>query len=489
MEKNITRKEFMKQVGTCAAGLAGSAYLTGSQRVFGSNSEGRRPNFVFIFCDDLGWADLPCHGYRSVKAHGGWIVRGELKMPNIDRMAREGTLYTQFYVNSAVCSPSRTGIMTGQFPSRLGIHDYLARTELNQARGMPDYVDPSVTTVTGLLRDAGYATAHFGKWHLSGGGVKGAPAPEEYGIDRYNSCLKGSGGRVGSTEMIADETISFIESHRDSPFYINTWLYDPHSPLRPTEEQMEPYKHLSPRWGDNLSAFQVWFGVLTNIDRHVGRILDKLDELGLSENTVVIFSSDNGPESGLMSFTSHYAGVSSTNTGPFRGIKRSLYEGGIREPFIVRWPGTTPAGKVDTSAVISGVDFLPTICSLADVELPGDIHLDGENMAAVLKGKYREKSRPQMWENRFPVYGHVIHKSPILAIREGKWKLLMNPDRSRTELYDIPVDPTELNNLADRYPKVVKKLSEQLLKWQATLPKGPIHRDAGSNAYPWPKSR
>jgi len=485
--KNITRNEFLKRMGTCAAGFAGSAYMMKSKNIFSAQQGGKNPNFVFIFCDDLGWADLPAYGHRSVKAHGGWIVRGELKMPNIDRMAQEGTLFTQFYVNSAVCSPSRTGIMTGQFPGRLGIHDYLGNTELNQERGMPDYVDPSVTTVTGLLKDAGYATAHFGKWHLGSG--KDAPAPEKYGIDLYNTCLQGPGKRVGSTEMIADETITFIESHRETPFYINAWLYDPHSPLHPTEEQMKPYDNLSPGWGDHKGALQVWYAVLTNIDLHVGRILDKLDKLGLSENTVVIFSSDNGPESGLIPFISHYGGASSTNTGPFRGIKRSLYEGGIREPFIVRWPGGTPAGRVDASSVISGVDFLPTICSLAGVELPENNTLDGEDMSVALKGEPTQKTKPQMWENRFPVYGHVIHKSPILAIREGKWKLLMNPDRSRIELYDIPNDPTELNNCADRYPEVVKNLSERLLKWQATLPKGPINKDAGSNAYPWPENK
>ena len=257
--KNITRNKFLKKMGTCAAGLAGSAYMMKSKNIFGAQQGGKNPNFVFIFCDDLGWADLPAYGHRSVKAHAGWIVRRELKMPGIDRMAQEGTLFTQFYVNSAVCSPSRTGIMTGQFPGRLGIHDYLGNTKLNQERGMPDYVDSSVTTVTGLLKDAGYATAHFGKWHLGSG--KDAPVPEKYGIDQYNTCLQGPDKRVGSTGMIADETIAFIESHRETPFYINAWLYDPHSPLRPTEEQMKPYDHLSPGWGDHKGALQVWYAV------------------------------------------------------------------------------------------------------------------------------------------------------------------------------------------------------------------------------------
>ncbi|MFC1541202.1 sulfatase [Candidatus Latescibacterota bacterium] len=486
--KDISRKTFLKQMGAGAAGLAGSTFLYSTPEA-ASQSRGKKPNFVFIFCDDLGWADLPAHGHKSVTAHGGWIVRGELKMPNVDRMAAEGTIFSQFYVNSGVCSPSRTGIMTGQFPGSLGIHDYLGNPEQNKRHGVADYVETTTPMITSLLKGAGYNTAHFGKWHLGSG--PDAPKPEEYGIDVYKPCNNGPMKRVGSTEMIADETINFIESKSDGdePFYINAWLYDPHSPLRPTEEMMAPYKNLSPRWGDHKGALEVWYGVLSNIDLHVGRILDKLDELGLSENTVVVFSSDNGPESGLIPFISHYGGASSTNTGPFRGVKRSLYEGGIREPFIVRWPGTTPAGNVDNTSVISGVDWLPTVCNLAGVTLPSGKKFDGENLSPALKGTPVKKTKPQMWENRFPVYGHVLHKSPILAIRVDNWKLLMNPDRSRIELYDIPNDPSELNNLADRRPEIVRDLSEQVLKWQATLPKGPIDKDAGSNAYPWPQNQ
>ncbi len=465
----LSRRRFL--AGLSAAGVTRAAV-------------GKRPNFVFILCDDLGWGDLPCYGHRNVVAHGGWMVRGKLKMPNLDRMAREGTRFTQFYVASAVCSPSRAAIMTGQFPGRLGMHDYLAGPELNRRRGVVDYLDPKVPTVTRLLRDAGYATAHFGKWHLGSG--KEAPKPEEYGIDRYDACLGGPDGRVQSSRRIADGTIQFIETHRDRPFYINAWLYDPHSPLHPTEEMMRPYEELSPRWGNQKGAMQVYYGVLTDLDRHVGRILDRLDELDLSGNTVVMFSSDNGPESGLIPFVSHYGGAASA--GPFRGRKRSLYEGGIRAPFIVRWPGVTPAGKVEDETVLAGVDFLPTVCRLAGVALPEGIRLDGEEMSAAIRGEGVRRSRELMWENRYPVYGHVLDKSPMLAIRKGQWKLLLNPDRSRIELYDIPKDPTEMNNLAERFPAVVRELSERVLRWQAELPKGPIDPDAGANRYPWPRT-
>lgn len=472
-----TRRSFLKTIGAAAA--AGAAGLPGS-----GISAADRPNIVFIFCDDLGWADLPANGHKSVLAHGGWTVRGDLKMPNVDRLAHEGTMVSQFYVAAAVCSPSRTGIMTGRFPSELGIHDYISNSRLNRERGMPDFVDPASPTLTRSLQQSGYAVAHYGKWHLGGG--NNYPQPVEYGIDEYDDCLGGPQKRVGSTEMIADKTIGFIEAHRDEPFFINAWLYDPHSPLHPTEEMMVPYDDLSPNWGDNKGALQVWYGVLTNLDTHVGRILDTLDRLGLSENTIVVFSSDNGPESGLMSFTSHYGGASSTNTGPFRGIKRSLYEGGIREPFIIRWPGTTPAGEVDYDTVIGGADLMPTFLGLAGVAMPSGDGFDGEDMSRVFRGETVARQTPLMWENRFPVYGHVIHKSPMLAIREGRWKLLMNPDRSRVELFDIPSDPTELDNVAEHHPDIVERLAAQVLAWQKTLPPGPVDADAGSNAYPWP---
>ena len=480
----MTRHDFLRRIGTYAGGLAGSVLLPGANGLFGQG--GKRPNFVFILADDMGWGDLPSFGHRSQVAYGGWVVRGELKMPNLDRMSRRGIRFTQCYVASPVCSASRCGFLTGQFPNRLGIHDYLASHEFNQKRGMPDFLDPNTPSVTRLLQKAGYATGHFGKWHLSGERDAKSPKPEAYGIDKYDDGIHAPDGRVRSSEVIADETIEFIEKHKDSPFYINTWVYDPHSPLRPTEEMMAPYKGLAPGWENHKGSLQVYYGVLTNLDKQIGRILDKLDQLGLSENTVVVFSSDNGPENSIIPFTSHYGGAAST--GPFRGVKRSLYEGGIRLPLIVQWPGKTPAGKVDDATVFGGVDFLPTVCHLAGVKLSAGMTLDGENLSGALLGKPATRQKPLMWEWRGPVYGSVLDSAPMLAIREGKWKLLMNPDRSRVELYDIPGDPSEVDNLADREPAVVKRLSNQVLTWQKTLPKGPIHPEAGQRNYPWPTS-
>jgi arylsulfatase A-like enzyme len=469
----ITRNQFLKTLGGCATALA-------TQR---SPAAGKRPNFVFLLADDMGWGDLPSYGHRSQQAYGGWTVRGELKMPNLDRMSRRGVRFTQFYVAQPVCSASRCGFLTGQFPNRLRIHDYLATHALNQERGMPDFLDPATPTVTGLLQKAGYATAHFGKWHLSPENDPKGPKPQAYGIDAYDSCLRGPDGRVKSSETIADKTIDFIEQHKDGSFCVNAWLYDPHAPLHPTDEMMAPYESLNPGWGKHKGALQVYYSVLTNMDRHVGRILDTLDRLGLAENTVVVFSSDNGPENGTIPFTSHYGEAASA--GPFRGSKRSLHEGGIRLPFIVQWPGKVQAGKVDNTTVFGGVDYLPTMCRLAEVGIPSG--LDGEDLSGALMGRPMMRKKPLFWEWREPVYGSVLNNAPMLAVREGNWKLLMNPDRSRVELYDIPRDPREVDNKAGEQAAVVKRLSAKLLAWQKTLPSGPIHAEAGKNEYPWPK--
>jgi len=443
-----------------------------------------RPNVIFILADDLGWGDLGCYGNKQIKT------------PNLDRLAKQGTLFTQFYVNGSVCSPSRCAFMTGQYPARHKIHGHYATHELNQARGMSNWLDPKVPNVASLLHQAGYATAHFGKWHLGNG--EGAPPPPDYGFDQTrtgNSTFRDSTGeswsepditfRAKSSAAIVDETIRFITAHKDKPFYVNAWMFVPHAPLNPTDEQMEPYKHFSSGGKDFpfKSAAQIYYGSVTDMDKHIGRLLDALDELGLADNTLVFFTSDNGPEDIHISNAGH-SGIGSA--GPFRGRKRSLYEGGIRLPGIIRWPGKVPAGVVDNTSVVAGVDWLPTVCKLAGIQVPAGHALDGEDQSDVFLGRPRPRKTPLMWEWRFHVFGEPFHRSPILAIREGDWKLLLNPDRSRVELYDIPRDPTQMNNLAEKHPDTVVALATKVLDWQATLPKGPFDPGAGKDDYPWP---
>ncbi|MBC8218624.1 MAG: sulfatase-like hydrolase/transferase [Planctomycetes bacterium] len=461
------RRRFLTAVGAAATAVALPSRLFAA----GAMPNTKRPNFVFIFADDLGWGDLGCYGNRQIKT------------PFLDKLAAQGVLFTQFYVNGSVCSPSRTAFMTGHYPATHGVHGHFATHAQNKARAMPNWLDTKAHTVTRLLKDAGYTTGHFGKWHLGSG--DGAPEPGEYGIDEYRTRssngpqLEGTSDpyfRAKSTSLIVDRTIDFIEKNRDKPFYVNVWTLIPHATLHPTDEQMKPYKRYAPRGVPYKGAKQIYYATVSDLDQQVGRLVKRIDELGLGDNTLIAFSSDNGPEDFDIGNAVH-SGIG--DTGPFRGRKRSLYEGGIRMPFIVRWPGHTSAGKVDETSIVAGVDWLPTVCSLAGVKLSPDLKGDGEDMSKALLGTPKQRSKPLMWEWRFRVFGDMAHRCPILAIREAKWKLLMNPDRSRIELYDIPKDPTELDNVAEKQPEVVKQLSQKVLKWQKTLPPGPIEQLRG----------
>ena len=452
----------------------------------GNSSE--RPNFVFVFADDWGWGDLGCYGHSRIRT------------PHLDRLASEGILYTNFHVASGVCSPSRTAVMTGQYPARLRVHGHFADHQRNAERGMPNFLDPEVPTLTRFLQRGGYRVGHYGKWHLGGGA--GSPEPFAYGIDECrinvgNGPPLSFGSDAGegfskrkrhqSTQVIIDEAIAFIERNRSASFYLNVWLNDTHAILDPSEEQLSEYQSLRPsQVGDrHTGAPAIYYSVVSSADKHIGRLLRRLGELDLADNTVFLFSSDNGPEDILVRNASH-SGVGST--GIFRGRKRSLYNGGICVPFILRWPaGQMKSGVIDNESVLGAVDLLPTFCSMAGVELPTGLELDGEDVSDIFRGKSRKRSNSLMWDWRFAVYGHVMHRSPRLAIRDGKWKLLMNPDNSRIELYNISEDPGELQDLADTYGNVTRHLSSKLLQWHETLPESPVDPLAGKNDYLWPQ--
>ncbi|AQQ70051.1 Arylsulfatase [Limihaloglobus sulfuriphilus] len=445
-----------------------------------SSPAAKRPNIVFFFCDDMGWGDLGCYGNDRIKT------------PNIDKFAKEGTLLTNFYVNSPVCSPTRASVMTGRFPAELRFFYALAAVEQNKERGMPNYLDPELPMLPRLLKTAGYTTGHFGKWHMGGPQDKTAPPPAEYGIDQSATFLSNGPGcyppnspQHESSKHIVNHAIKFIEQNGNKPFFANVSLSEPHSILVPSDEQMEPYKKWGPTKGGYRGAMQVYYAVISNIDREFGRLMDKLDELAIRDNTLVVFSSDNGP-SPIWGWDTSHSGAGST--GPFRGCKASLYEGGIRAPFITRWPKVIPENKVDNELVLSTADLLPTFCAAADAKLPAEMKISGENMLDSLAGSRRQRSKPILWEYRYLAWGRHIQKSPALAIREGKWKLLMNPDGSRVELYDLKENPSETDNKASEQPIVVKKLRKKLLAWHKTIPLSDELPDAaGSFHYPWPK--
>lgn len=441
---------------TCAAGMAlGALGLPVTSSATGGSPPERPPNIVFVFCDDLGFGDLGCYGSHRIRT------------PNLDGMAARGLLFTNFTVPSPVCSPSRVGVMTGQYPARHRFHGHLAGVDSNRRRGMPNFLDPDSTTVTRLLKDGGYATAHFGKWHMGGPQDPEAPPPEAFGIDVSATVLSNGPGygeagdvRADSSLRIMQRTLDFIEANAARPFFINCWIIDPHSVLEPSPEQLAAYPALATRAKGFSSATQVYGAVVTDVDRQVGRLVQTLERLDLAEHTLVVFSSDNGPAPIWGGDTNHSG---AGDVGPLRGCKASLYEGGIRVPFIACWPGRIPAGRIDDRTVLSGVDLLPTFCSLAGISLDPDLALDGEDMSQALLGTPMERARPLMWEYRYAPWGRHLQKSPALALRDGDWKLLMNPDESRVELYNLEENPCEVDNLAREHPDRVRRMSRQLL--------------------------
>lgn len=460
-------------------GLMLNGWLAAVMALVNATASADNPNIVFILADDLGWGDLGCYGHSITKT------------PNLDRLAHEGTLFTQFYVCGSVCSPSRCAFFTGQYPSRQRIHGHYATVEQNAARGMSQFLDPTVPNCATLLKRAGYATAHVGKWHL--GSNSGGPEPDKYGFDFVGTSESGGANgpandphfRARSTEIFVNETLKFIEANKDRPFYVQLWTLVPHATLNPTEEQLAPYAYLRPGGPSfpHHAAAEIFSASVTDLDAQIGRLLKGLDALGLSEKTLVVFSSDNGPEDIHIRNAGH-SGVGSA--GPFRGRKRSLYEGGVRVPGIVRWPGHVPVGRIDETSIVAGCDLLPTVCKLAGAEIPTGHALDGEDVSDIFLGQARPRTKPLMWNWRFRIAGEVYHHSPMLAIRDGNFKLLLNPDRSRVELYDIPQDPTQLSNIAEKHPEIVARLSDRVLAWNKTLPDGPTDPGAGQASYPWP---
>jgi len=477
VNRRITRRQFLNRAAL-AAGALPLAALAAPCRA--GQPPARRPNFLFFLTDDQGWGDARTFGHPY------------LKTPGLDRLASQSARFTQFYVSSPVCSPSRCTFMTSHYPARHGIHGHFADHKQNLARHMPDWLDPGVFTVTRLLKEAGYVTGHFGKWHL--GHNPGAPEPGAYGIDDYRTFVS-NGPQLDCsapdwpatlTRRIVDEAVRFLRANRDRPFYLNVWTHLPHAPLKPSPEQLAVYKDLLPsasdpafgEWmqkylaaaKDLTSQMRVFAAAVTDLDTQLGRLLEELERLGLADDTVVVFSADNGPEDYRIGNAAN-AGVGST--GPLRARKRSLYEGGVRTPLLVRWPGRVQAGRVDAESVLASADFLPTVCALAGVAVPADLRPDGEDVGDILLGRPRPRRTALFWEWLFRICGDE-YVSPPLAVRDGRWKLLLTPDRRRVELYDVPADPEEDSNVAAQHPDVVDRLAEAAVAWQRSLPPCPL---------------
>ena len=427
-----------------------------------------RPNIVFIFADDWGWGDLGCHGHPY------------LKTPNIDRLAQEGTDFHRFSVASGVCSPSRTAVMTGHFPARYNIDGHFAWVSSNQRRNMPDWLDIKAPLLPRFLKQSGYATAHYGKWHLANDMIPDSPFPSAYGYDDY-----GSYNCAGPQMFVHDDVksaIPFIEkSHADGkPFFINLWIHEPHTPF-----------HVDPKlqklFPDLPEADNIYAATLYHADLRIGQLLDALERLKVIEDTLVIFSSDNGPARGapnspitLMydSATGPGYGIGGAKgiTGGRRAFKGGLYEGGIGVPFLARWPNKIPAGRVDKASIFSAVDLLPTFCELANIKLPSSYQSDGISQVSTLMGKgEKTRSKPLFWRTSAPWPAHESkpdHWVSYVVVSE-QWKLCLSRDLEYVELYDLVNDPLEKRNTALNQNQVVAELRTILNEWLASLPQKP----------------
>ena len=435
-----------------------------------------RPNIVLVFIDDMGWGDFSCFGNTAVETE------------NFDRLAAEGMRFEQFYVNSPICSPSRVAISTGQYPQRWRITSYLNNRKSNIDRGMAQWLDPAAPMLARFLHDAGYATGHFGKWHMGGQRDVGeAPLITEYGFDASLTNFEGLGPRVlarkdaydgkeptlhtlGSdklgrgeitwqdrslvTESFTSAAIKFIEEadRQGKPFYVNLWPDDVHSPYFPPKA----------RRGDAAKR-TLYHGVLDTADEQMGVLFNLIrDNPRLKENTLILVCSDNGPEQGAGS------------AGEFRGHKTHLFEGGIRSPLIVWGPGwldPQSTGSVNKDSVLCALDLVPTLLQITQVAF-GAAEFDGERLAETLLGKSDASRRSPIFFRRPPdrdnFYG--VEDLPDLAMRDGNWKLLCEYDGSDVLLFDLSQDPSESNNVAAANPEVVERMTNSLIAWHASMP-------------------
>ena len=463
-------KRLVLAVVVCGLGGLAQAAADRSE----ARTPGGKPNILFILVDDMGWGDLASNGGARVPT------------PRMDQLANEGTRFAKFYVASPICSASRCGFITGQFPGRWRINSYLQTRAGNRECEQADFLDASAPSFVRTFKQAGYATAHIGKWHLGGErDVTDAPKFAAYGYDlglgTYESPepaaplgLKSQPWtkatepqqvpRHARTRWMVDETLAFAQKNAAQQWLVNLWLDDVHTPHAPSAEQESAAAD-----GTGTAEYRA---VLLETDRQIGRLLDGLRTLKLDDNMIVILSGDNGPQPSF----------DRARTAGMRGMKWSLYEGGIRTPLIVRWPGVVPVA-VNNTTVVGAVDFFPTLCALAAVTAPDGVKFDGENLAATWKGGKQPRENPLFWEygrqpsadgpgkiRAFPYPSEPEAKSPNVAIRDGDWKFLVNADGSGEELFNLTADPHETKNVAESEPAIAARLKSAALTWRRALP-------------------
>jgi len=443
-----------------------------------SANDDTSPNFIFFLVDDMGYSDVGCFGSEYYET------------PNIDRLADEGTMFTSAYAACTVCSPTRASILTGKYPGRLHITHAIpikGYARIENGTGTPlkdaDYtmnLPLEEVTIAEALKPAGYATASIGKWHVCdepeyypkyqgfdiniGGNKRGNTG--EYFYPYYGKWRMAEGypwiewntlpdGKPGEylTDRLSEEALKFIEENRDRPFFLYLPHYAVHTPIEAREELIKKYEQ---KPVDSLKGHMkpAYAAMIESVDQSLGALMTKLEELGLTENTIIIFTSDNG---GHGKWTSNY---------PWRGNKGNFYEGGIRVPLIVKWPGITTPASVSDVPVISN-DFYPTMLEMAGLPLMPQQHMDGLSLVPLIKGEDAIDREVLYWH--FPNYigrGHPNPSGPLSVIRYRDWKLIESLEDGSFELYDLKTDPGETKNVVSENPELADEMSLKLAEWR-----------------------
>ena len=444
----MRRRDFLKAIGLGAVSLA----MPGCAKGAAGTSPKKRPNFVFIFIDDLGWKDASFMGSRYYQT------------PNIDKLAADGVVFTSAYSNAPNCAPSRACLMSGQYTPRHGIYTVgtSERGRSNLRKLIPientTSLDSKIVALPQALKSGGYTSACIGKWHL---GNKAPFRPVDRGFDvQFERSHGGHFSKDGEylTDRLTDEAIKFIEANKGGPFFLYLSHHAVHTPIQAKAELIEKYQKKKPTNGHNNPTYAA---MIESVDESVATVVDKLDELGLTNNTVVFFFSDNGG----------YANA--TSMVPLRGSKGMLYEGGIRVPMVVSWPGVVKPGSVCEVPII-GIDFYPTMLEMAGVPKPSGQILDGRSIVPLLKGEKTLERSAIFWH--FPAYLEAYNEeqwpwrtTPAGAVRQGDWKLIEFFEDGKLELYHLADDAGEKNDLAGRMPDKVQQLHGVLAAWRQSV--------------------
>ena len=493
------RRKILPAAAAVVASLAASTALSAQQA----------PNVVLINIDDMGWGDFGVYGSQYAQT------------PSIDALAGAGTRFTQFYASAPICSPSRAGMLTGQFSARNNINSFLDNSASNLARDNANSLSLDAPSMGRIFQNGGYATGHFGKWHLGGGrdvGYETNPSPStnvtaprivEYGFDEAWTQFEGLGNRIINVQdyggdkngsptrpsnylnglnsasdalgdgggldqrvylereyngaFMIDRAIEFVDDSRanNTPFFMNFWPDEVHTPHDPPPALKAKYDNLYP---ELPQVTRNYLAVLEGLDAQVGRLVDYVDSVGLGENTIFLVTADNGAEG----INASWVG----SNGEFRGDKGDFWEGGIREPLVVRWTGNVAAGQVNTETVMAMTDLLPTLASMTGTALPTGLNLDGEDLSAALLGDSSfQRNGDLFWNgNRGTENRHGNGGNEVVALRRDDFKLIMDADGRSVEFYDLENDPRETTNLKNDFPQEVASMAQRALEIRYATP-------------------